>query len=255
MKNLFVCLLAIGLLAGMSSPLLADELVSVKLGYQMLSPSGTFAGTDGGGTEIDLEDDLNFDDSEEVTAEAALNLGDHRLSFSYLPLDMSGSTLSANFTFNGVDYSGAATSDITVDIYELAYTYYLLNFDDLPSRFQLGLELAVKYADADASVTGTATSPVPGIVSSSVDGSLPFPTIGVRSRIALGDFVGIAVRAGYLEYDSNSYLDAEAQIEFSPIPLVGIYGGYRYLDVDIDESDLLIDATFEGPFAGIFARF
>ena len=149
----------------------------------------------------------------------------------------------------------SATSDITADIYELAYTYYLLNFDDLPSRFQLGLEFAVKYANADANVTGTVISPTPGIVYSSADGSLPFPTIGVRSRIALGDFIGVAVRAGYLEYDDNSYLDAEVQIEFSPIPLVGIYVGYRYLDIDIDESNLMIDATFEGPFAGIFARF
>lgn len=256
MMRQMIWLLAIGLLLGISSPVMADELLSIKAGYQVLSPSGQFAGLEGLGNDlIDLEDDLGFDDSEEFTGEIALSLGNHRLSVAYLPLDMSGFTNSADFTFNGVTYNGTATSDITIDLYEAAYTYYLLNFDDLPSRFQLGLELAVKYADADASVTGTVTNPAPAIVSSSVDGSLPFPTIGVRSRVALGDFFGVAARAGYLEFDDNTFLDAEAQIEFSPFPMVGLYGGYRYLDVDIDESDLLIDATFKGPFVGAFARF
>ncbi|HKJ04133.1 MAG TPA: hypothetical protein VJ974_00940 [Geopsychrobacteraceae bacterium] len=253
MKNLFLSLLAIGLLVGMSSTVLADELVSVKAGYQVLAPSGSFAGSDGGaGTKIDLKDDIDFDDSEDVTAEIAFHLGDSRLTFSYLPLDLSGGgTLDKEITFGDqiFNVNDVVDSDIAIDIYEVAYTYYLLNFDDLPSRFQLGIEAAVKYADADASMSNTTAG------TEAVSGSAPIPTIGLRSRVALGDFIGVAGRVGYMEYDGNSFLDADVQVEFSPLPMVGIYGGYRVIELDIDESDLFVDATFEGPFAGAFVRF
>ena len=62
-------------------------------------------------------------------------------------------------------------------------------------------------------------------------------------------------RVDYLSYDGNSLTDIDAQVEYSPIPLVGIYAGYRYLDMDIDEDDLLLDAEFSGPHAGALIRF
>jgi len=81
----------------------ADEIVSLKVGYQKLSPTGNFTGSENGiGTSVDIEDDLNLDDSEEVTAEAALHLGSFRLSAGYMPLKFSGTgTLTQNFFFNG----------------------------------------------------------------------------------------------------------------------------------------------------------
>ena len=247
MKKLFVCLLTIGLLLGLTTPLLADEIVSIKIGYQWLEASGDFAGD--GGDKIDI-DDLDYDKSEKITAEVALQLGNSRLTLSYMPLDFSGNNADVDFTFNGETFSGSVDSKIKVKIYEAAYTYYLLNFDDLPTRFQLGIEAAVKYVDGKVSVDSNDAD-----ISEEVKGSLPIPTIGLRSRIAFGDYVGITGRAGYVEYSGNHYLDAEAQIEFSPVPMIGIFGGYRYLDVDFDESDLYLNATFKGAFAGAFLRF
>jgi hypothetical protein len=58
-----------------------------------------------------------------------------------------------------------------------------------------------------------------------------------------------------MEVNDNSFLDADAQLEFSPLPLVGVYGGYRYFDVQVDESDIFIDARFSGPYVGAFVRF
>ena len=55
--------------------------------------------------------------------------------------------------------------------------------------------------------------------------------------------------------DGNSFLDVDGQIEFSPIPLVGIFAGYRYLDLEVDESGVFIDATLDGPYAGALVRF
>jgi len=58
-----------------------------------------------------------------------------------------------------------------------------------------------------------------------------------------------------MEYENNNFLDAEAQIEFSPLPMMGIYAGYRYFDLKIDESDLFVETDFSGPFGGLMVRF
>lgn len=251
-KCKFVLLLGLVFLFATSA--LADEIVSLKVGYQLLSPTGTVAGIiNGVGQKVDVERDLNLDDSEDITGEIAVQLGKARLSFNYLPVEFSGTgTLTVAGTFNGQPFSVNDTvrSELSIDIYDFGFTYYLINLDDMPTRFQLGLELAVKVADAEVTFNDltqgfTETESV----------TAPIPTIGARMRFALADFIGVTGRIGYLEYDNNSFLDAEAQVEISPVPLVGIYAGYRYFDLQVDESDVFIETEFAGPFAGVLVRF
>jgi len=232
----------------------ADELVSLKAGYQLLSPSGSVGlPVNGVGQKVDIENDLNLDDSKDLTAEIALQWGNSRLSLNYLPIEFSGiGTLTVNGTFNGQAFSinDRVESEISIDLYDLGYTYYLINMDDVPTRFQLGLELAVKVADAKVSINDQTQ----GFVESE-SGTAPIPTIGARTRIALADFVGLSGRIGYLGYDGNHFLDADVQIEFSPVPMFGAYAGYRYFDLVVDESDIYIDTQFSGPYVGLMARF
>ena len=58
-----------------------------------------------------------------------------------------------------------------------------------------------------------------------------------------------------MEYDGNSFMDAEVQVEFSPLPMVGVYGGYRSFGLKIDETDLNVDVDFSGPYVGALVRF
>jgi len=232
----------------------ADELVMVKAGYQLLSPNGTIAGTiDGVGQQVDVDRDLNLDDSHNGTAEIALQLGNHRLSLNYLPIEFSGTgSLTVNGSFNGQAFSidDSVQTEISLDLYDFGYTYYIVNLDDLPSRFQLGLELSVKVADAEVSFNDLTQN---FVESESV--TAPIPTIGARTRVALADFIGLTGRIGYLEFEDSRFVDAEAQLEFSPLPTVGIYAGYRYFELNIDEDDLFTEIDFSGPFAGALVRF
>lgn len=245
-------LLAVFLL--LSTTAFADELISLKLGYQLLSPEGSVAGTINGiGQKVDLERDLDLDDSENVTAEVALQWGSSHFSFNYLPIGFSGTgTLTVTGEFNGETFSVDDTvkTDLDIDLYDIGYTYYLLNFDDLPTRFQLGFEVAVKIADVDLTFNDVTQHFV-----ESESATVPIPTIGVRSRIALADFLGVTGRIGYMEYDGNHFLDAEAQLEFSPFPMVGFYAGVRYFDLKIDEDDVFVETKFSGPFGGLLVRF
>ncbi len=233
----------------------ADELVSLKAGYQLLTPEGEIGGVVDGTSSyaVDIDDSLNLSDSESFTGEIALNLGNSRLSLNYLPISFSGTgTLSDSIEINGETFSASTQvkTDLDLDVYDLGYTYFIINTDDLPTRIQLGLELAVKIADADLSVREAI-----GSVSASESVVVPIPTLGARARIALADYLGVTGRVGYMEYEGNYFLDAEAQVEFSPLPMFGLYAGIRYFDLKIDEDEIYVDTQMAGPFGGLMVRF
>ncbi len=232
----------------------ADELLSIKLGYQNLSPSGTVAGRRNNiGTKIDIEKDMDLGESNGLTAEVALQLGRSRLSLGYLPIEYSGTgQMRVDGTFNGQPFSASdiVQSAIKLDLYDIGYAFYLLNLDDLAIRLQLGPEVAIKVVDAAVDFVDVSSA-----INEHESATVGIPTVGGRARLALADYLGAVARVGYLEYDGSQFLDAEAQVEFSPLPLIGVYAGYRLFSLKIDRSDLLVDIDFSGPFAGAFARF
>lgn len=246
--------IALSFLFTLSTSSFADELLSIKAGYQLLSPTGTIAGTVGGiGDKIDVRRDLDLDDSTGFAGEVALNWGKSRLSFNYLPISFSGTgTLNEPKTFKGLSFAATdrVKSELDIALYDIGYSYFLINLDDLPIRLQLGPELAVKVADAEILLRNLS-----GVLEEKASALVPIPTVGIRGRIALADFLGLVGRVGYMEYNGNYFLDAEAQVEFSPLPMMGIYAGYRLFDLKIDESDLFVETEFSGPFGGFLVRF
>lgn len=253
--TLYRCLLLLFVLLVGAVPCLADELVSFKAGYLVLTPDGSFAidGQGIGGTRVDFQNDLDVADSEEFFAEAALQLGPFRLAASYLPVEFSGSeTLDRTVFFNGAsfDVNSKVHSRVALDLYECALAWYVLNFDDLPVRLQVGPELAVKLVDVSLSVqeSGAGLSERESVTS-------VLPTVGVRARVGLADFLSFNGRLGYLGYDDSHVFDLDAQVEFSPVPLVGVFAGYRLLDLEVDDSGVFIDATLDGPYLGAMVRF
>jgi len=230
----------------------ADETFVVKAGFMVLSPSGQFAAiTNNVGTRLDTGSDLGLKNSQQPTGEIIFNIGDSAISAGIVPLNFSGSSLlNRAITFNGQTYAANTTvsSSFKADMLDIGYTYYIVNMDDLPSRFQLGIEAAVKTVHAKTSITGAG-------VTTSQNVTVSIPTAGLRARVALADFVGLVGRVGYLGYSGNSFLDADAQIEFSPLPMLGIHAGYRQMQLKIDSTNTYINTTFSGPYAGVFFRF
>lgn len=237
-----------------ASNAVAAENLAVKLGYQLLSPEGSLAGTvNGVGQQLDVDDDLNLDDSEGFTGEIALHWGRSRLAFNYLDFGFSGAgTLTAAGEFNGQSFSvdDRVDTDLNINLYDFSYTFNLINLTDLPARFQLGPEVAVKVVDIDLRFDDRTQG-----FSETEAVTVPIPTIGARARVALADFVGLVGRISYLEIDENYFLDAEAQLEFSPVPLVGIYLGARLFEVQVEEDDIYVETEFSGPYGGLLVRF
>ena len=252
-KRLTALLAAATLATGLATAAHADETISIKVGYMMLSPSGQFASTNNNiiGTRINMENDLNFDNSNQPTGEIAISLGDSVVSFGFIPIDFSGTgVLTRNINFSGHNFTAGttATSSFKADIFDFGYTHYLVNMDDLPSRLQIGIEASVKTISAKTNMTSAG-------VNASRSATVPIPTLGLRGRVALADFIGLTGRVGYLGYSGNRFLDADAQIEFSPLPTLGLYAGYRHLNLKIDSNSVFADVTMQGPYAGAFFRF
>ena len=245
----------VALFSMLACPAFADEIFSLKAGYITLDPEGEVAVSTSGlaGTRLDIDDELGFDDDADYFVEAALQLGSFRLFAAYLPLSFSGaSVLTENINFNGETFvvGSRVDSEVDLDIYEAGIAWYLVNVDDAPVRVQIGPELAVKYVDVHVEMQASDAG-----LNESEGIGVPVPTLGARARVAVGDYLGVVGRVGYMEYDDNSFLDVDAQVEFSPLPMVGLFAGYRHMDIDVDENDLFIDASFAGPYAGAMVRF
>ena len=99
------------LMLGMSTYAHADEMISIKAGYMMLTPSGQFAATvNNTGTQIDLEQDLNFDNSKQFTGEIGISLGDSLFSLAYIPLSFTGDgLLTRPISYNGQTFTAGST--------------------------------------------------------------------------------------------------------------------------------------------------
>jgi hypothetical protein len=75
--------------------------------------------------------------------------------------------------------------------------------------------------------------------------------------------VGVAAGAGFLKdmvradarvtgisYSGNHLFEVDAYASFSPLPFLKIQGGYRLIDLKIDEDDIEATLKLRGPYLG-----
>nr|WP_320115739.1 hypothetical protein [uncultured Desulfuromonas sp.] len=233
---------------------LAETSFSLRAGYQMLKPSGDIAGSGSTfDTSLDIDDDLDWDDSREMLGELSLDWGHSQLSFSYLPIEFSGDSLMAiDGYYNGQAFNigDHVSSDVKFDLYDVGYTFYLINMKEVPTPFRLGVEFAIKLADIEIEFSDEAAG-----IHENDSVIAPLPTLGMRTCIALTENVALTGRAGYIEYDENHLFDANVQLEYLPVEHGGLFAGYRYFDLAVDESDVDVNLEFSGPYAGIMIHF
>lgn len=79
------------------------------------------------------------------------------------------------------------------------------------------------------------------------------PMIGIRVETPVGEnftFHGLA-NIGGSNFGSDRQLEAIAQVNWPWTERTSLSAGYRYLSLDFDEDQVLIDATMEGPFIAV----
>ncbi len=258
----FLVLVVILMLAFSSVASFAEEvntLVSITADYWMPGIDANIKSSELGaiGTDIDIIDDLGFDDSENIPSiKASIDLPFlPELVVSYFKIDGSASkTITKNITYKGYSYTAAGnvTSKYDITHYEAFLQFNLLNQD----FGKLGFLVGAKYFEVDTELKETATGTTN---TESVDG--PVPIIGIAAGIKLPAKFrfeamarGLSLEIG--DIDAALY-DIEAALHYDFNRFIRASVGYRYFLIDGEDTSTndSVDIKFAGPFLGITGSF
>jgi len=253
MKRMFLPFICFLFIVGTVLPVSAFEL-GVRGYYWFPELSGDIRVDDAGivGTELDLKDDLGMDGESYPVVEAFAGIGKHHLSLSYYSLDYSGDTvLSRDILFNGQLYqvNERVATDLEYDNYDIMYRYDLIDLENFLAGGSLGLVGRVMVFDGSASISSAT-------VTTKEDFTAPIPMVGANLHVGvLKDILEARVLVTGIGYSGNTAFDGQAEISVTPFPFVDIHGGYRFLIIDVDEDDVMLNFDNSGFYAGLAISF
>ncbi len=242
----------------------ADEMVGARVEYWSMDLTGDLGVSSGSfnlptSSLTDSTNGLGLDSDNPVGASAWLNLGPFFAFGRYTPIDIAGTGTVPNVKLSNTSLTGSVevSSSFNFNMYDAGIGLNVLNLDDLPVRVQVGLLAQVKaFLNGSIDVTGTETTTgTNATASDSKSFTFGIPMLGGHIKLGLADFLSVGVQGAGVVYNGDHLYDVDARVELSPIPFVGISGGYRYMDLSVDESDVVLNATFKGPFIEAFIRF
>jgi len=204
------------------------------------------------GDTIDFDKDLGIEDENYPSVEVFVGGGNHHLSFTYTDIDYAGrKTLTEEINFRGQIYhvSDTVTSSIQYKMMDFFYQYDFLNLENVLGGVSLGGVFQVKYLDGDVSLKTTG-------IDEKEDFTLPIPMLGLNLHIGiLAQILQARLRGTAISYSESTIYELMCDISWTPLPFVGIHGGYRTFVIDIDEDDLTFDYDMSGPYVALTLSF
>jgi outer membrane protein len=227
----------------------ADTFLGIYLGaYSWQSSFSGDLGTEGD-NNIDIEDDLGFDDSESNTVfYAALEhpvpvLPNIRLQQT--SLEVSGDNTGANFDFDGITFSG----DISTNV-DFSHTDLTLYYEILDNWVSLDIGLTARKFDGSILIAdGTNSSEV------TLDATIPLGYLKAQFDLP---FTGLSagVDGNFIGYSGNTISDVNAMINYEATFGLGVAVGYRTFGLELDDiDDLNTELTFDGYYAAVTYHF
>lgn len=209
------------------------------------------------GTEIDLEDDLGFDDDEWLPAVAAgARLGsDLSLMAEYYSLARdTTATLARDITIEDVTYpvNGSVTAGFDTDIYRLVLGWAFVRKPNL----EVGAALGVHATTIDLGIEGEG---VVGGVSTGAerrqqDFLAPLPTLGLFTSFEPTPGLTLGARIDYLSLKIDDYkgrlINTQATASYRVLRNVGVGVMYRYVDYRVDVEKDRYTGRFAYKFNG-----
>lgn len=221
----------------------ANAIVHVEGRYWFTSLDSKVKVTDASvvGTDINLVDTLGVDDKKNFwEGRVDLNLFDHHLRYAYMPMSWKGSkTITQSINFKGQQYTANASVESNLEILyqRIGYEYDIINM--LGNK--LGIIFDVKLLTVDATLKTTG-------INQTYSKTAPVPTVGLAAQVGLPFLLSVGAEATGITYGGNHLLDAEAFVNFNPIPFTTISGGYRMFDLKLEDGNNRVDFNLTGPF-------
>lgn len=203
-------------------------------------------------TKLDAKGDLGVKDEEFPSGEAFVRFGRVHLRVGYTPVSYDGSkTLSQQIEFNGQFFNAGVNvvSALDVTMLDGDVQIDLLRPDVVAVAFNLGLIVKVKYVDGTVELTGAGTA-------ETKDFKAPIPMVGLAAGVgALKNVLRADARVTGIAYSGNHLYEGDVFASFAPVPFFRIQGGYRYVDMKVDEDDIVAELKMKGPYAGAQVSF
>lgn len=214
--------------------------------------------TENPGTEIDIENDLDLDDSETLpafTVGARLGSG-FSISAEYFRVDRSSTrTIARDLTFEDVTFPANATIDagFSSDVYRLWVGWAFARGEN----YEAGVALGFHATDFEFELAGQGS--VNGAPFSTEvrrkDVLAPLPTLGLFGSWEIIENLTLSGRFDFMSLGIDDYdgrlFNAQANLIYRLLDNVGVGVGYRFVDyrVDVEKDDWFgrAEYDFHGP--------
>ena len=212
------------------------------------------------GTIIDLEDDLNVEDSASVVRLDGFYRFNraHRIEWTSYSLTRNGqNTLNTSITIGDTVFPIGFTvdSEWKFNINKVGYSWSFINVD----KYEMFLGAGLNVRDLSLNFRGT------GLLSSeersySEDGSLPLPTVTAGMRYNILDKLAVRFRfeSFFLEVDDDKgrMQDAYLLLEYDITKNFGIGGGLNTYNLDVETGgDEDLSGEIESSYIGFLLYF
>ncbi|HLU40141.1 MAG TPA: hypothetical protein VK081_12215 [Planctomycetota bacterium] len=203
-----------------------------------------------GANRVDLDRELGAEDpsvAPYVRAEVGLPIGAVTLSgFTYS--ETGSGTLAPNHQYGDIPGGSQVSTFLSFTNVKAAAHFDLFDFGIV--RVSPGL--GVDYFEIDMQVTDVVTTDF-----ERVDNEAFVPMVFLQAEVDLGIVAG-TLDIGYMEADledaDGRYLDVEALVRFNPVPVVELFAGYRFIDLDArgraDSRNFSADVQLHGWMIG-----
>jgi hypothetical protein len=198
-------------------------------------------------TKFDVKNDLGVGDEDIFSGEAFLRFGRVTLRVCYTPIRYDGDqTLTQTIVFNGQTFpvSDNVITRLDVDMFDAELQVDILRPYFVAASFSLGLIAKVMYVDGEMELSSSA-------LTEKEDFQAPIPMVGIAAGAGFfQSLLRVDARVAGMAYSGNHLIEADAFASFVPFPFLRLQGGYRYIDLKVDEDDFIADLDLKGPYVG-----
>ncbi|MFW6081990.1 MAG: TIGR04219 family outer membrane beta-barrel protein [Desulfosalsimonas sp.] len=243
----FLCIIAA---AAIFMPAAASALPLVDVegaaGGWQASPSGDLAYK---GQDLDLEDDLGYDDETDFTARLKIGmpLVIPNIYLMATPLEYKEkSRVGKTFRFGGEEFQASEEfrSRLTLDHYDIGLFYNVPLLRGLTlNTLNLEAGLNARVIEAEAMVEQKEF----GLYEKKSE-TIPIPMVYLGMGLQPFDRLGLEAEVRGISYSDYEVLSLIGRLKLDAFGPVFVSAGYRYDTFDIEEDDLEIDVEFSGPF-------
>lgn len=262
MKKVLLIFSAIIILTVMIVPQESSALgLEIAGGYWQQNPSGHVAyNGDLSGTELDLEDDLDYGKENRLFGriKAELPLFLPNIYVVATPMDFDEkSSISQNFNFGDINFDASFPfeSELRLDHYDITL-YYSLPFLRTATLGKLNAEIGLNARIIDFKVEVSGRNAATGLSASESESfTLAVPMVYAGVQVNPVKYLSIEAEGRGIAYNSDHYYDFIGRVKVKPVGPLFFAGGYRFEQIKIDENDVEADLEFAGPFAEVGVQF